>query len=161
MRCMREWPIWISNILALVVLLPACDSSPAAPTTTQYPDVAGTYSGPLVAEAVLEAGLTQTLNGTMRIVVTQSGPEVTVSGSFTLLGETEEIPPYTGRINEAGEFTFPDDIFEDGALNNSDCGEITVTSMSIAFSSDTATFTYASETAACGDFNFRATMTKE
>ena len=103
-RVGRRWPAICapsgsSTFLALlVVLLPACnDSSPAAPTPA-IPDVAGTYSGPLVLTVAVDPDNTQTLNGTMRLVVTQSGSQVTLNGTITIFGATDELPPTVGMI---------------------------------------------------------------
>lgn len=158
---LRMRPLRIINLLALVVvLLPACnDSSPTAPS--QYPDVAGTYSGPLVLTAVVNPDSSESLNGTMRLVVTQSGSQVTLNGTITILGTTEEIPQTVGSINEDGEFTFPGDDFE-GAMPDPECGESRITSITLLFLPDgTAVFNQLFETAECGDFTVAATMTRE
>ncbi|MYN65479.1 MAG: hypothetical protein F4X11_10685 [Acidobacteria bacterium] len=144
-------------LLGLAIVVAACDgSSPAAPSP--YPDVAGAYSGTVVL-VVDELGQ-EPINGTMRIDVTQSGSQVTVSGSMSLFGETEEIGTVTGTINEAGEFMFPGDSFVSEAANDPDCGEHGVT-MSLVFSDGTATFGQVVETAECGQFRLNATLTKE
>ena len=149
------------NLLALVVivLLPACnDSSPAAPS--QYPDVAGAYSGPLVLTAVVNPDDSETLNGTMRLVVTQSGSQVTLNGTITILGTTEEIPPTVGTIDGDGEFTFPGDDFQ-GAMPDPGCGEVRVTSITLVFLDGMAIFNQVFETTECGDLTVAATMTRE
>ena len=107
-----------------------------------------------------ESGREETINGTMRIEVTQSGSQVTVSGSITFFGETEEIEPISGTINEAGEFMFPGDGLVAETMNDPDCGEHSVT-MSLVFSDGTATFTQVVETTGCGQFHVNATLTKE
>lgn len=143
--------------LAMVVV-PACDGSgPTAPSA--YPDVAGAYSGTVVLR-VGEPGQEETVNGTMRIVVTQSDAQVTLDGSITFFGETEEIGPTAGTIDEAGEFTFPGDSGVGEALNDPDCGEHSVT-MSLVFSDATATFSQVVDTASCGQFRLDATLSKE
>ena len=143
--------------LAIVVIAACEGSGPVAPS--QYPDVAGTYSGTAVLLAG-EPGRQETINGTMRLVVTQSGSQATVSGSMTFFGETEQIEPIPGTINEAGEFTFPGDSLVGETMNDPDCGEHSVT-MSLVFSDGTATFSQVVETAACGQFRVNATLTKE
>ncbi len=159
-RVMPTRPLRIIKLLALVVLLPACnDSSPTAPS--QYPDVAGTYSGPLVLTAVVNPDASESLNGTMRLVVTQSGSQVTLNGTIMILGSTEEIPETVGTINEDGEFTFPDDDFA-GTMPDPECGETRVTSITLLFLPDgTAVFNQLFETAECGDITAAATMTRE
>ena len=141
-----------------IVVIAACDGSgPTAPSA--YPDVAGTYSGNVVLAAG-EPGRRETIHGTMRIAAAQSGSQVTVSGSITFFGETEELEQIPGTINEAGEFTFPGDDLVGETLNDPDCGEHSVT-MSLVFSDGTAKFGQVVETAACGQFRLDATLTKE
>lgn len=118
-----------------------------------------TYSGTVVLVAG-EPGRQEAINGTMRIVVTQSGSQVTVSGSITFFGEAEEIGPTPGTINEAGEFTFSGDGLVGETMNDPDCGESSVT-MSLVFSDGTATLNQVVETVACGQFHVSATLPKE
>ena len=150
---------WSRVLLGLAVaVLVACDgSSPTAPS--QYPDVAGTYSGPLVHVAG-EPGRQESLDGTMRIIVTQSESQVTVNGSITILGQTQEIPATRGTINETGEVSFSEDD-RGGVTNDPDCGESRITTLSLVFSDGTATFNQVTQTAECGDFTVSATMTRE
>ncbi len=154
-------PGWLINLLALVVVvLPACnDSGPAAPTPA-IPDVAGTYSGPLVLTVAVAPGNTQTLNGTMRLVATQSGSQVTLSGTITIFGATEELPPTVGMINKDGEFTFSGDDFE-GVMSDPECGESRITRMTLVFMDSTAVFEQVIETTDCGNFTVAATMARE
>ena len=149
---------WSRVLLGLAATaLAACGGSgPTAPS--EYPDVAGTYSGPLVHMAG-EPGRQQSLDGTMRIIVTQSESRVTVNGSITILGQTAEIPPTRGTINETGEVSFSEDALG-GVTNDPDCGEST-TALSLVFSDGTATFNQVTQTAECGDSTVSATMTRE
>ena len=152
---------WIINLLALVVVvLPACnDSSPAAPTPA-IPDVAGAYSGPLVLTVAVDPGNTQTLNGTMRLVATQSGSQVTLNATTTIFGAPEELPTTVGMINEDGEFTFSGDDFE-GVMTDPECGESRLTRMTLVFMDSTAVFDQVIETTDCGNFTAAATMARE
>ena len=152
---------WSINLLALVVvLLPACNnSSPAAPTPA-IPDVAGAYSGPLVFTVAVDPDNTQTLNGTMRLVATQSGSQVTLNGTITIFGDTEELPPTVGRINEDGEFTFSDDDFE-GVMTDPECGESRLSRMTLVFMDSMAVFEQVIETTDCGNFTVASTMARE
>ena len=154
-------PGWIINLLALlVVVLPACNnSSPAAPTPA-IPDVAGTYSGPLVFTVAVDPDNTQTLNGTMRLVATQSGSQVTLNGTITIFGAADDLPPTVGMINEDGEFTFADDDFE-GVMTDPECGESRLTRMTLVFMDGTAVFEQVIETTDCGTFTVAATMARE
>ena len=154
-------PGWIINLLALlVVVLPACnDSSPAAPTPA-IPDVAGAYSGALVLTVAVDPDNTQTLNGTMRLVATQSGSQVTLNATITIFGASEELPPTVGMINEDGEFTFSGDDFE-GVMTDPECGESRLTRMTLVFMDGTAVFEQVVETTGCGRFTVAATMARE
>lgn len=120
---------WSRVLLGLAVAaLAACEGSgPTAPS--RYPDVAGTYSGPLVHMAG-EPGRQESLDGTMRIVVTQSESQVTLNASITILGQTQEIPPTRGTINETGEVSFSEDDLG-GVTNDPDCGESRITTLSL------------------------------
>ncbi|MCY4645372.1 MAG: hypothetical protein OXE73_00580 [Gammaproteobacteria bacterium] len=82
----------------------ACDSL----TGPSFPEVAGTYTGPLTVEvAVVSQGVPNTItaNGTMRVVVEQDTDQVTLSASMTILGDTETLDTLTGTIDEGGVWT--------------------------------------------------------
>ena len=83
--------------LALVaVVAVACSDSPTAPSPT-YPQVGGTYSGPVTLYGL---GIQVTL-GTVIAVVMQTGTQVTVTTSIT--GRiTRTRLPIRGTINEGG-----------------------------------------------------------
>ena len=150
---------WIINLLALLLVVPACNnSSPAAPTPA-IPDVAGAYSGPLALTVAVDPDNMQTLNGTMRLVATQSGAQVTLNATTTIFGATEALPPTVGMINEDGEFTFSDDF--EGMMTDPECGESRRTRMTLVFMDGTAVFEQAIETTDCGNFAIAASMTKE
>ena len=102
---------------------------------------------------------TQTLNGTMRLVATQSGSQVTLNGTITIFGTTEELPPTVGMINEDGEFTFSDDF--EGVMTDPECGESRLTRMTLVFMDSTAVFEQVVETTDCGNFTVTATMARE
>ena len=150
---------WSRILLGLAAaVLAACDgSSPTAPS--QYPDVAGTYSGPLVYVAG-EPGSQESLDGTMRIIVTQSESQVTVNGSMTIIGQTAEIPPARGTIDETGEVSFSEDVLGE-VTDDPDCGERRIATLSLVFSDGTATLNQVTRTTECGDFTVSATMTRE
>lgn len=91
-------------VALLAVALAACDSL----TGPAIPEVAGTYTGPLAVEvtAVFQ-GTPQTITatGSMTAVVEQIEDQVTLSGSMTILGNTESLDTIPGRIDEAGVWT--------------------------------------------------------
>lgn len=108
-------------VVLMAVVVAACDSL----TGPSFPEVAGTYTGPLTVEAtVVSQGVPETItaNGSMRVVVEQDGDQVTLSGSITILGDTESLDTLSGTIDEAGVWT------ETGAdagafvLGDNECG---------------------------------------
>ncbi len=139
-------------LLALCVTAPACESI----TGPSYPDVAGTYSGPLVWSVSLDPS---PITGAMNITVVQQDNQLTVTGSITVLGVTSQLPAITGTINETGFFTatgggaastFPDPT----------CGVITATSSTLTFSGNSARFLETATTQYCGSWSFDATLTR-
>ena len=87
-------------IAAALLAVAACDSS----TGPSFPEVAGTYTGPLTVGATFQ-GETVPVNGSMRVLAEQDGNQATLSGSTTILGETEPFEPGAGIIDEAGVWT--------------------------------------------------------
>ncbi len=149
------------NALALAVILSglvaACGSgSPAAPT--EYPQVAGTYTGTLTL-SVSQGSDSVTVTGSMRLVVEQSGPHLIISGSMTFFGETTELePPIVGSIDETGVFT------ETGSSSeierDDDCGRFRVTSDTLTFAGSTMELTLTARTDHCGVIRMSATLTR-
>ena len=90
----------LQPIGAALLAVAACDSSTGPP----FPEVAGTYTGPLTVEATFQ-GETVPVNGSMRVLARQDGNRVTLSGSTTVLGETDPFEPGVGIIDEAGVWT--------------------------------------------------------
>jgi hypothetical protein len=87
-----------------VLALAACDGL----TGPSLPEVAGTYTGPVTLGAtVVFQGVPDTIlaNGSMTVVVEQDVDQVTLSGSMTILGDTESLDTISGTINEAGVWT--------------------------------------------------------
>ena len=139
-------------ILALSALAPACDNI----TGPSYPDVAGTYSGPLVWSLSIDP---TPVTGTMSITVVQQDSQLTVTGSITMLGTTSQLPAITGTINETGFFTAT----SGGAAGNipdPTCGVITTTSSTLTFSGNSARFHETASTQYCGSWSFDATLTR-
>ena len=104
-------------VLAVAVLTGCGADSPTAPTS-QIPEVAGTYTGPLTLRAVTTG---DSLQGFARFNVAQAGAQLTITGSTTFLGETAQLPAITGTINATGFFT-PTSGGVAGAVNDPDCG---------------------------------------
>ena len=95
----------------------------------------------------------------MRIVVRQSGAQVTITGSLTFLGETLELPAITGTINATGFFTATAGGFA-GTVDDPTCGRITTTSSSLTFTGRTARYTETANTQFCGTWNLSAVLTR-
>ena len=83
-------------VVLAALALTACDM------TGGVPQVAGTYTGPVVLRFV---SLGTELEGSAQLTAVQSGAEVTVHGSVTFLGVTAEVAAFTGTINSTGFFT--------------------------------------------------------
>ena len=149
---------WRPVVLPILILLPACggDADPIAPPEAQIPDVAGTYTGQFTVTSSL-AGATFT--GSMRIEVVQAGAQLTIAGSVTLLGATQELPAVTGTINATGFFTAT----AGGFVNTTpdpECGRWTVTSSTLTFSGSTARYVETATSESCGDFDMSGTLSR-
>ncbi|MDE0073391.1 MAG: hypothetical protein OXR82_19905 [Gammaproteobacteria bacterium] len=93
-------------LLLLAFLAPGCDWIDDL-TGPSVPDVAGTYSGPLIFSATMAEGgetLTFTANGTMTAEVGQDGDKVGIGGSFTIEGDTVAIEAVPGTIDGDGQW---------------------------------------------------------
>lgn len=118
MRLLRALAMPSAFLLALV----ACDS----PTDPSFPEVAGTYTGPVSLEVTVVfqgTSATDTATGSMTVVVEQNEDQVTLSGSMTIHGDTESLDTTAGTIDEAGVWTEPGSeagafVFED----DDECG---------------------------------------
>jgi hypothetical protein len=69
------------------------------------PDVAGAYTGPLTVEVTVGGFGTVTVAGSMTMVAEQDRDSVTISGSFTVEGDTETLSAVPGTIDETGLWT--------------------------------------------------------
>ena len=116
------------RVLALAVVAVACRDSPTAPSPT-YPQVAGTYRGP-VTLTVLGSPVPV---GTLAATVVQAGNQATITGRMT--GEfNRTLPTITGTIGERGNFYIVSGGGSTGELvDHSTCGEIRPVSRILAF----------------------------
>ena len=132
-------------VFVVAVLASACgdDSSPIGPS--QIPEVAGTYVG-----LVTVTGLGEFPNGSGRMVVVQSGSQLTITGSMTLFGYVIHIPAVTGSLNATGFFTADRGGAIVGELEHGTCGTLSSVSSSLAFSGDTARHLETVATTYCG-----------
>ena len=142
----RTAPAW------LILLVVACSSDPTGPS---FPDVAGTYTG-TVTLSLSDAG---SVDGSMSMVVAQSGEQLTITGSITFLGETTQLPAITGTINETGFFTATAGGFS-GTASDPQCGTWTTTSSTLTFSGGTARLQESASSPSCGNLNLFGTLTR-
>ena len=145
-------------ILLLTLLITGCgdDGGPVAPSPPQFPQVAGTYNGTLTLTFSL---VSDTLTGSMRMVVVQAGSQLTITGSMMFLGETVELPAVTGTVNETGFFTVTAGGFS-GTVSDETCGTLTTTSATLTFSGSTARITETATTEFCGNIQLSGTLTR-
>jgi len=141
----RTAPAW------LILLAVACGDL----TGPSFPDVAGTYSGTVTLS--LSGG--GSLDGSMSMVVAQSGAELTITGSITFLGETTQLPAITGTVNETGFFTATAGGFS-GTASDPQCGTLTTTSATLTFSGGTARLQESASSTYCGNLSLFGTLTR-
>ena len=147
--CRRE--VMISRILIVLCLsLSGCSGSPIAPTgTAGFPDIAGTYSGTLTLTITGAPGHPP-MRGTSTLVVTvtQSGSEVTLSGTQTWPGESPQLiwDGVRGTIDAIGIFTGP----EAKDSTDVDCGRVRYRSRRIQFSVGILSYSLVADTEQIG-----------
>ena len=144
--------------LVIALALVACQEGPG-----RGPDgilrVGGTYTG---KGTYLLSDLGTSFEISMRMVVVQSGSDVTLSGSLTAAGTTINLPAQTGTVSSTGTFmaTSSGVIDYEGALETSQCGTIYPISASLAFSGSQARLEESADTDYCGRIQFSATLTR-
>ena len=140
-------------LTALCAVTLACGDSATEP---RYPDVAGSYSGPVTF--MIDGQLADV--GTMNLRVVQESDQITLtSWSITTLDGTFQLPAVTGTINETGFFTAT---AGGGPSTVSDpaCGNITAISSTLTFSGNTARFHATLVTDYCGNWALDATLAR-
>ena len=143
----------ILSLLVVAMLVVACgDSSPVSPSPT-LPQVAGTYTGEV--DAVIQDFAIQLPS---RMVVTQSGSQVTVALTLTIEGDEEEIRA-TGTLTAAGVLNIPLSAAPDVGGTN-DCGAVTPESIVTNFSGNSVRFDWIYSTSSCSNFELRGTLTR-
>ena len=141
--------------LALVFaasVLTSCGDNPTAPTS-RIPEVAGTYTGPLIVQVP-----TDSFQGTARFHVAQAGTQLTVTGSISLLGTTDQLDAIRGTINEMG-FFIPTTGAAAGVVHEA-CGRIVTTRTNIAFTGRRVRWEEDASTALCGTFELSGTLSR-
>ena len=141
-----------------LLLLPACDSNPSAPSPS-VPDVTGRYSG-----RVMRAGFSVQQAATwpsLRVQVRQAGSQVEITGNLTnVVGIFQgPLPRITGQIDEAGVFTAQPPVGAAATVDLGFCvGDITTTSLTVRFSSNAAEWVEWADAGDCGDQRYSGTL---
>ena len=148
--------------LCLCLALVGCEGSPTAPTGfsgSDVPNVAGTYSGTITLTITGAPGHPP-MRGPSRLIVTvtQSGKEVTLTGTQAWPGESPTLiwDGVRGTIDAVGIFTGPD-------LRDStdlECGRVQYRSRRLQFSVGILIFSMVADTSRCGRFEYRGTLTR-
>jgi hypothetical protein len=138
-------------VVLAALALTACDSM-----TGGVPQVAGTYTGPVVLRF---PSLGTEFEGSARLTAVQSGAEVTVHGSLTLLGVTTEVTAFTGTINSTGFFTVTENGVS-GTASDPICGRYRPMGSSLTFSGREARLVENVGTDDCGNIHLSGTLTR-
>ena len=146
-----------SLIVMFATITVACgggsSGSPTSPSS-QFSNVAGTYTGQLVFSADGEF----IANIPARLVAVQSGSQVTINSRLTIGGVPTDLPAMTGNINRTGFFTATAGGGSSAPIYDEDCGYITPTATSLTFSSGTVQYVEIDRTDYCGTWNFSGTL---
>ena len=145
---MRRLPI------VVLVVFVACGDSPTAPSAPQIPQVAGTYTGTLMWRD--DFGPDE--RGSGRLVVTQADATVTIAGSLTFFGLTQEIAAANGTIDATGFFTMTGGGFH--GIEDPECGRYISGAFSIVFSGRTLQLVQRIGTDYCGTVEISGTLSR-
>lgn len=161
MRSLRSVPI-LAFILSVVVVAACGDDSPTSPTPVeppqpQFPQVAGTYTGPV---RITGSHITGSLDGHAEMTVQQAGNQLTVWATFTFPSQTVEVPSWTGTIDMTGNFTGTPS--RGAPVNDPTCGSLRTIDISLTFilNNNSARFAQRVDTDWCGIFNYSGTWTR-
>ena len=138
-------------VVLVVSVLTGCGDSPTAPTS-RIPEVAGTYTGPLIVQVP-----TDSFQGTARFHVAQAGAQLTVTGSISLLGTTEQLATIRGTVNEMWFFIPTAGGAATGVVHGA-CGRISTTRTHITFTGRRVRWEEDASTALCGTFELSGTL---
>lgn len=141
--------------MCVAIGLQACSGDSPISPSGQTPSVAGTYAGPL---DLASNGSTLATFST-RMTVTQSGSQLTISGTIAFDGQGAQLPPITGSIDQSGLFTATDG----GAaavMTDTTCGLVATTSATLNFSGRTARYVEQVTTTLCGNWTLSGTLTR-
>ena len=146
-----------SLIVMFATITVACgggsSGSPTSPSS-QFPNVAGTYTGQLTFRVDGEF----VANIPARLVAVQSGSEVTINSRLTIDGVPIDLPAVTGNINRTGFFTVTASGASSAPTYDQTCGYITVTATSLTFSNATVQYIETDTTDYCGTWHFSGAL---
>lgn len=146
-RLMRKGAV----ALAAIAVLAACDMS-------GIPQVGGTYTG---TGTIVYVDLLRQAEASVRMVVKQSGADVTISGSITIASATVGIDAVSGTIDKTGFFTVTrTSVIDPDALSAGVCGSVRAVSGSLTFSNGEARYAATIRYSICGTVTFQATLTR-
>ena len=146
--------------LVVALALASCSSGPG---TGRGPDgvlrVEGTYTG---KGTYLLSDLGTRFEVSIRMIVVQSGSDVTLSGSMTSGDTTINLPANSGTLSSTGVYTPTSRgvVDYEAAVETSLCGTIHPISASLAFSGNRAIWEESADTDYCGRIHFSATLTR-
>ncbi len=92
--------------------------------------------------------------------VVQSGSQLTITASMSFGGTTIEIPAIIGNVNETGFFTATGGGGAASSSTDPNCGTITTTSTTLAFSGNTARYVENATSDFCGNLQLSGTLTR-
>ena len=138
---------------AAVIVLGACEDMDGWRWRSERGRHVHRAGGAAVPDLDIEA------SGSARLVVRQSGAEVTIDGSLTLAGVTTEIPAFTGRVSATGFFTTTEHGVS-GTASDATCGRYLPRSSSLTFADGTARLVENVSTDYCGNIHLSGTLTR-
>ena len=146
--------VQLGLIIATAAVLVACQQGPGS---NGIPNVEGTYTGPMT---FLFSDRGTSVEGSMRLIVEQSGSDVTLSGSLTIADITVNLTAVSGIVTNTGAFvaTSSGVIDAEAALESSLCGRARPITASLAFSGGTVRIEESADTEYCGRISLHATL---
>ena len=141
-------------LAAIVLVGAACgDDEPTGP----IPDVAGTYNGSFIVQFLLNQ---QGVQGSMRVVVEQSGESVTITGEIDASGGTASIPAVTGTMDATGFLELTGGGFS-ASVNEEFCGPTRTLSSTVRFFGGSAEVSEHADTDFCGRVILSGSLTRQ
>lgn len=141
-------------LAAIVLVGAACGDDEL---TGPIPDVAGTYTGSFIVQFLLNQ---QGVQGSMRVVVEQSGESVTLTGEIEASGGTASIPAVTGTLDATGFLELTGGGFS-ASVNEEFCGPTRTLSSTVRFFGGSAEVSEHADTDFCGRVILSGSLTRQ